>query len=272
MKIPSQEKPHLDNLKLKTTENQNPGFISPIAISREPRQTSLAGGAPNPVGVVQPFYQLSKELCAAYVRTNPAEVDTARRRYLCAILDPENARPETVKIHFHYAVAQIIDAYRKRLGIYEKELQSVQESFEAKLQKVETAGDMAIIFQETLQHLVALTLKPVRVSQTIRLEGAKKYISENFKQDLHLEEVARENGFSVSVFGRAFKREFKMGFSAYLRKIRLEEAKKLLVSTRLPISQVIQESGFSNPQYFFDLFKRSTGYTPQKFRDSFDRC
>jgi two-component system response regulator YesN len=164
-----------------------------------------------------------------------------------------------------------VDAYRKRLGIYGNELQSMQEHFEEQLQSKETVQDLVVVFQETLKHLLALTLKPVQVSQSIRMEEAKRFIDENFNQNLKLEGVARENGFSISAFGRAFKKEFGVGFSAYLRKVRLEHAKKLLVSTRLPISQVIQESGFNNPQYFFDLFKRSIGFTPQKFRDSFDR-
>ena len=225
-------------------------------------------GCANPVF---PFYELSKDLCKAYVRTNMVEVDSARRRYIRAVLDQTDGRPETIKIHFQYAIAQIVDAYWKRLGIYGKELQLMQEFFGKQLQNMEIGADLAVVFQETLKHLLDLTLRPAQVSQTIRMEGVKRYIEENFSQPLKLEELARENGFSVSVFGRAFKRDFGMGFSAYLRKVRLEQAKKLLVSTRLPISQVIQESGFNNPQYFFDLFKRSVGSTPQKFRDSFDR-
>ncbi len=217
------------------------------------------------------FYQLSKDLCLAYVRTNEDEMDSARHRFIQAILEQSYSNQDSVKLHFQYAIAQIVDAYGKRLGIYGKELYSTQESFDKNIQKTADIDDLMRIFQETLKNLLALTLKPAQVSQTIRMEGVRKYIEENFSQALRLEETARENGFSVPVFGRVFKKNFAMSFSAYLRKVRLEQAKKLLVSTRLPISQVIQECGFSNQQYFFDLFKRSVGYTPQKFRDSFDR-
>lgn len=262
----------MDNLRLKTMADQESEIIFPKIMPRESGKSSPGDNANNKsANTIFPFYQLSKDLCAAYVRTNLAEVDSARHLYVRAILNQRDVRQETIRLHFHYAIAQIVDAYRKRLGIYGNELQSMQEHFEEQLQSKETVQDLVVVFQETLKHLLALTLKPVQVSQSIRMEEAKRFIDENFNQNLKLEGVARENGFSVSAFGRAFKKEFGVGFSAYLRKVRLEHAKKLLVSTRLPISQVIQESGFNNPQYFFDLFKRSIGFTPQKFRDSFDR-
>ncbi len=252
--------------------NQKAALVPIMTTSHKSDEAvSIEAGQNRGANQVFPFYQLSKDLCAAYVRTNVVEMDMARIHYVQAILEQKDGGSEIVKLHFQYAIAQIVDSYRRRLGIYGKELHSVQETFDKKLKDATVPSDLIIVFEEALKHLLALTLRPAQVSQAIRMDGAKRYIDENFSQNLKMVETARDNGFSVSVFGRAFKKEFGVGFSAYIRKVRLEHARKLLVSTRLPISQVIQECGFNNPQYFFDLFKRSTGHTPQTFRDKFDR-
>jgi AraC-like DNA-binding protein len=214
------------------------------------------------------FFQQATKLIEACTKGNVDEIETLRGGYTEKILAQSSGRPENVRIHFLYALGQIVDILKKRSLVQNENFNFLFGTIEGQLQTARTIADLIAVFRESLKRLLTLTLKPMDVSQDIRLEGARKYIDQNFSQDLKLEQVARENGFSVSVFGRGFKKTAGMGFSAYLRKVRLEEARKLLTTTRLPIAQVSQECGFNNLQYFFDVFKRSTGRTPQDFRDS----
>lgn len=212
------------------------------------------------------FHDLSSALCDAYVKGVAGEAESARRVYLQAILAHSSGRAEMMRIHFSYALGQIVHALQRRFPLQAGELSNLLESFGKQLQEAGTAADLVLVFQAALRQATLLTLSPLQGHQRLRLEAARKYIDQNFSQDLKMENVARINGFSLSVFGRGFKKVAGMGFSAYLRKVRLEEAKKLLASTDLPISQVTQECGFNNLQYFFDVFKRSAGKTPLEFR------
>lgn len=214
------------------------------------------------------FYALSKAVIEAYTQGRTAEMDGVRNQYIKQILAFSAGRAENIKLHFLYTFGNMVDNLRKRLPALEGEFKSVFESFERRLNTVGTIPDLIAIFQESLQRLLALSLKPAEASQTFRLEMVQKYIDQNFNQDLKLEDVARANGFSVSVMGRGFKKITGMGFSAYLRKVRVEQARELLGSTALPIAQVSQECGFNNLQYFFDVFKKTTGKTPQEFRNA----
>jgi len=46
------------------------------------------------------------------------------------------------------------------------------------------------------------------------------------------------------------------------------EAKRWLVTTRLPVKRIAYECGFSEPTNFLKFFKKNTGITPSKFRVS----
>ncbi len=214
------------------------------------------------------FYALSKAVIEAYTQGRTGEIEAARNQYTKQILAFSAGRVENVKVHFLYTFGNMVDILRRRLPAQDGDLQSLFESFEKRLNTSGTIADLISIFLESLQRLLALSLKPAQTSQTFRFEMVRKYINQNFSQDLKLENVARENGFSISVLGRGFKKITGMGFSAYLRKVRIEKAGELLSSTALPIAQVSQECGFNNLQYFFDVFKRSTGKTPQEFRNA----
>ena len=53
-----------------------------------------------------------------------------------------------------------------------------------------------------------------------------------------------------------------------LRDMRLREARRLLTTTELSISEIAYEAGFSTPAYFTKCFREAYGQTPSELRDS----
>lgn len=51
-----------------------------------------------------------------------------------------------------------------------------------------------------------------------------------------------------------------------MQQVRVEQAKRLLVQTDLPVQAVGEKVGFPNANYFFKLFKKMTGRTPNDYR------
>lgn len=72
---------------------------------------------------------------------------------------------------------------------------------------------------------------------------------------------------------RSLKRRFKMATGSTLiacvQNLRIEEAKRLLESGRLPFEEISAEIGYENPAFFRRLFKRATGLTPGQYRRMF---
>lgn len=101
-----------------------------------------------------------------------------------------------------------------------------------------------------------------------RQELVLSYIAENLGRDLGLDELAALCGLTRFHFARAFKATFGEPPHQYILRIRLEKAKGLLASSRLPISDIATTTGFNGASQFARSFKSVTGQTPLEFRRS----
>lgn len=109
------------------------------------------------------------------------------------------------------------------------------------------------------------TKKEERTSSVI--ERAKKYIEENFKKDISLDDVSKYVDISPYYFSKLFKDEVGENFVEYLTKLRIEHGKNLLKQKEISIKQVGLEAGYSDPNYFSRIFKRYVGVTPTEYRE-----
>lgn len=103
------------------------------------------------------------------------------------------------------------------------------------------------------------------LSECVR--NAVLYLQKNFRQTVTLKEVAGAVHVNPSYLSRTFKKEFALSFSAYLTKLRIENAKHYLTNSEENIKCISFESGFKNPTYFHTVFKKNTGISPTSFRN-----
>lgn len=93
-----------------------------------------------------------------------------------------------------------------------------------------------------------------------------RLIDEQWNEELSLSIIAERAHFSVSYLSRYFQKITSMGFSAYLRKVRLIHARQFLMQGELSITQIAYDCGFRNPSVFIEAFKQEYGMTPGQFR------
>ncbi|CAG7598583.1 HTH-type transcriptional activator RhaR [Paenibacillus solanacearum] len=106
------------------------------------------------------------------------------------------------------------------------------------------------------------------VSVCAEIFASLRYIEERYNEPLRLDEVAEIAGMSTYHFARLFKKSTGFTVMEYVMKFRLTQAKKLLSTTRLPISDVAESTGFQDQSYFTKLFKRYEKITPRRYRDA----
>ena len=99
-----------------------------------------------------------------------------------------------------------------------------------------------------------------------RIKKILSYIEENYQNHIELQNVAELCCMSMYTFCRVFKQATDYTFVEYLNHIRLKSAEKLLLSTKLPISEVAYESGFSGLSYFNRKFKEVYSMGPSRYR------
>jgi transcriptional regulator GlxA family with amidase domain len=103
-----------------------------------------------------------------------------------------------------------------------------------------------------------------RVSEYMR--SAKRYIEENYGEELSLRQIAGYVYLSPSYFVRAFKEAWGQSPMHYLQQVRLARAQELLASTDMSIRDVAQKAGFSDQRRMNELFMKTLGISPMKYR------
>lgn len=95
---------------------------------------------------------------------------------------------------------------------------------------------------------------------------AMSYILMNFTKNPGLSEISEHLGYSTCYFSRYFHELSGMSYKEYLRKLRLNHAKRLLLSGDMSVAEVGTSSGYATLQVFLSDFKKVYGETPTAFR------
>jgi AraC-like DNA-binding protein len=103
----------------------------------------------------------------------------------------------------------------------------------------------------------------------VALKAPVSYIRENFARKITMNEVAEVAHLSVSALERRFKKFLSKTPQQYITEVRLENARRLLVESTLPISVIADESGIPDPSYFSRKFQQQFSLLPSEFRASY---
>jgi AraC-like DNA-binding protein/ketosteroid isomerase-like protein len=99
-----------------------------------------------------------------------------------------------------------------------------------------------------------------------RVRTALALMQENLKGAWSPDTLARAVNLSPSRFHHLFKAEIGMAPAHYHRALRLEQAAKLLQTSRLTVKQIMNEVGVEDKSHFAREFKKAYGLTPTAYR------
>jgi AraC-like DNA-binding protein/ligand-binding sensor protein len=98
------------------------------------------------------------------------------------------------------------------------------------------------------------------------IQRAKQYIQENYTEELSLEQVAKAVNTSTFYFCKMFRKYTGVNYTEFLSRIRIENARNLLLNPNLRISEVAFAAGFQSLTHFNRVFKKIVGESPTEFR------
>lgn len=121
--------------------------------------------------------------------------------------------------------------------------------------------------------------RPLVAYQQLSLEPQKdkdktailRYMATEYANpDLNLEVVVKNLGVNRNKINDILKRELGYTFSAYLNKLRLNEAARLLAENETAnVSEIAYSVGYKNVPYFNKLFKGEYGCSPKMFKTAY---
>lgn len=100
------------------------------------------------------------------------------------------------------------------------------------------------------------------------LLDAIQYIKAHLRENPSLDETARNINISPSYLSKIFVNHMHTPFSTFVLNEKITYAQKLLAETRLSMTEIATEAGFTSNAYFSDCFKRFAGISPLQFRKS----
>ncbi len=102
-------------------------------------------------------------------------------------------------------------------------------------------------------------------------ERLLRRVEADYASPLSLKGLASEFGISAARLGSLFRETTGESFSRYLNSFRIGKARRLLETGRLSAKEVAVRVGFSDPNYFYAVFRRLTGMNSSAYSGPFVR-
>ena len=101
-----------------------------------------------------------------------------------------------------------------------------------------------------------------------RINNVLIYINNHLNDEMNLDKLAAVSNFSVYHFHRIMKAYLREPLWAYIMRIRLDTAARLLRYSSKPINEIAFEIGYETPSSLNKAFKKRFNVTPGEFRES----
>jgi AraC-like DNA-binding protein len=212
--------------------------------------------------------QLSEQrrLVAAAVGESPSLLSPRFDRFLEVLLVRCGHRLEPIRAHLESGFDQVVDALRATATLEEKSLADLRRTVEVGAADSNTVRELSAVYRAAIADVQSALLQPLQARRDRSMHRALNFVRNHLAEPLAVAKVARVAGFAPRYFAKLFARSEKKSFHRYVRDMRLERAKHMLLSTTLSAEKVGQLSGFPTRSHFHRAFKQIEGMAPLEYR------
>ena len=97
-------------------------------------------------------------------------------------------------------------------------------------------------------------------------EYVRHYVQVHLSEKITVSEIARGRGLNASYLNTCFCAQTGESVSAYIRRVKIAHAEKLLAGTEHSLAEVCAMLGYFDQSHFSRAFKTVTGMTPGAYR------
>jgi AraC-like DNA-binding protein/ligand-binding sensor protein len=220
-----------------------------------------------PLGIEYPDYPLDKEklLLAALRQGDSAKGKEILNEILANLIF---SNPDQFKyIQFRaIELAVLLSRSTSGPGNTEEDILKTTNQYLLRIQEAQTIEELADVLHIIVEYMADQVFSFQGVRHAAALRKAERYIRENYIRKISLQEIAKISGLSAPYFSTIFREEMGENLSAYLNRLRVERAGRLLTETDMSLSDISGSCGFEDQSWFSKIFKSYTGMSPGKYR------
>lgn len=106
----------------------------------------------------------------------------------------------------------------------------------------------------------------IRHFQYKKICSGRDYLQEHYTDSFSLTNVAKYSCMSQYHFSRTFTKVFGESPNTFVARLRIEKAKKMLITEDFSISEICEKVGYSSVGSFSTLFSEKVGISPSQYR------
>ena len=145
-------------------------------------------------------------------------------------------------------------------ALEQPEIEERLDKFKREFQKMDIYS-----FMKEYEGIIAMLENNTDSKYSGKIRYIKAFIEQNYSRDISLNDVADDLGMNAIYLSQLFKKETGSTFSAYLTRVRMNHAIRLLRTGEYKIYEVSDMVGYQTVQYFSKVFKKETGKNPKDY-------
>ncbi len=103
------------------------------------------------------------------------------------------------------------------------------------------------------------------------IKKAQRFIENNVEEKFTTDQLSEKFAISRRSFERRFKKATNNTVNEYVRRVKIEAAKKSFETSRKNITEVMFDVGYNDTKSFRETFKKITGMTPLNYRNKYNK-
>lgn len=111
----------------------------------------------------------------------------------------------------------------------------------------------------------AISSKMEKLNRRTPIQEIIEYVESHIAEPISLKTLSHQFGISHAYLGQMFRKETGIKFNDYINSSRVEKSKMMLKGNQVTINSVATELGYSNPDYFYKVFKKLTGISASEY-------
>lgn len=213
----------------------------------------------------QPFFYEKESELLVKVRTGDVQAAKAVLNELLGhVLFSEGGKLEAVRVRA-VELTTLLSRVAVEGGADAERISALGDRFVSAMTREQSLDELCYLLQDMVESFMDAMFN-AKDKGNAYVRKALQYIAANYGSPLTLPEVAAQLGVSPNYFSTLFHKTVGVSFREHLCRVRVEQSKRLLLSTQYPLNDIAVAVGFSDQSYYCKVFKRITGLSPGQYR------